>query len=228
MTMQQPEASIDRQQRMNRRLAAVRHLLQRQQLEYARQIQSLREELQKPAAELAENADYIRLTVDLPGVLASDVHVKVEHGILGIVATRKHMSIDGTSCLKVIEISRGYAVNSAVVDVENLEAMLENGVLIIKAPKKARQHPSVCLDVASAATCHEEISTRVTTRTHAADQEEEVSQRTSDRSRTKSFDLTKVADSHSSSTDSEGSCEGRASKSVRRVSGETETSKTSK
>lgn len=221
MIMQQPEAPLDHQQRMNRRLAAVRHLLQRQQLEYARQIQSLREEHQLPASELAENADYIRLTVDLPGVLARDVQVKVEHGVLAIVATRKHMSIDGSSCLKAHEISRGYAVNSTVVDIDKLEAKLESGVLIIKAPKKARHLDPVQVDVASAATAPEEVSASVTTRTRAADQEE-VSPQNSERSQAhaRSFDLTQAVDPHSAPAESEGSCEGRTSKRVRRVSDE--------
>lgn len=125
---------------VNDRFSRMRQLVLQQRREHARQIQQLREQSRQPVAELAENSQCIRLSVDLPGVLASDLEVLVEEGVLSIKASRKIMSIDGTSCLKKQKISRRYAINTDVVDIQELEAHLAHGVLTVNAPKKGKTH----------------------------------------------------------------------------------------
>lgn len=133
---------------MQRRLAAVQQLLRRQQLVHEHHIQTLRDHHKQPAAELVENAESIRLTVDLPGVLPGDLRVSTENGVLSISAVRKHTSIDGTDSTSLTErnICRDYAVNSHVVDMERMETKLEHGVLTITAPKKTgrEDQPVIC------------------------------------------------------------------------------------
>jgi hypothetical protein len=87
-----------------------------------------------------ENENLMRLTVDLPGVLAKDLDVSVEHGILSISGSRKTFSIDGSVCVKKQKISRRYAIDTDVVDIEKVEANLACGVLTIEAPKKSKPH----------------------------------------------------------------------------------------
>jgi HSP20 family molecular chaperone IbpA len=89
------------------------------------------------SAELSENHEWMRLTLDLPGVQFKDVDVNVDHGVLTIEGSRRTMSVDGSVCVKKQKISRRYAIDTDVVDVHNATANLKFGVLTIKAPKKS-------------------------------------------------------------------------------------------
>jgi len=91
-------------------------------------------------AELSENDQFIRLTVDLPGVFAKDLEVDVNHGVLMIKGVRKTMSIDGTVCIKKHKFTRRYAIDTDVVDISRIQANLTQGILTVKAPKKSKPH----------------------------------------------------------------------------------------
>lgn len=106
--------------------------------------QQQQHQVHSPNTELAENASGIRLTVDLPGVLAGDLQVSVDKGVLTITGARKFMSVDGAVCVKRQKFSRRYAIDTNVVDIGALTAHLSQGVLTIRAPKKAQpQHVQV-------------------------------------------------------------------------------------
>jgi hypothetical protein len=81
----------------------------------------------------------VRLTVDLPGVLASDLDVAIQHGILTITGARQTLSVDGTVVLKKHKFSRRYAIDTDVVDVSQVNANLSHGVLTVKAPKRVKR-----------------------------------------------------------------------------------------
>lgn len=79
-----------------------------------------------------ESDDSITITTDLPGVKESDIQVASENGILSVNARRK----DGT---------RTYTYSWTLpdtVDVENIAAEYEDGVLTLALPKqeKAKMH----------------------------------------------------------------------------------------
>jgi len=120
----------------------LRRLVHNQRQQHSRQIQELRAAQAASApqhhAELSENRDRLRLTVDLPGVLPNDLELSHDHahGVLTVSYCRKHYSLDGLHVHKKQKVSRRYAVNTAVVDTERLTATLAHGVLTIEAPKK--------------------------------------------------------------------------------------------
>jgi HSP20 family molecular chaperone IbpA len=102
----------------------------------ARQQHLLRQ--QQQAAELSENSEWMRLTVDLPGVYLKDLAVNINQGILSIEGVRRTMSVDGCVCVKKQKISRRYAIDTDVIDVTKFTANLAFGVLIIRAPKNSK------------------------------------------------------------------------------------------
>jgi HSP20 family molecular chaperone IbpA len=97
-----------------------------------------REKAPNPPAELSENYEWMRLTLDLPGVQLKDLDVNINHGVLTIEGSRRTMSVDGSVCTKKQKISRRYAIDTAVVAVHSATANLKFGVLTIKAPKKSK------------------------------------------------------------------------------------------
>jgi HSP20 family molecular chaperone IbpA len=64
-----------------------------------------REKSPTVAAELSENHEWMRLTVDLPGVQLKDLDVDINHGVLTIEGSRRTMSFDGSVCIKKQKIS---------------------------------------------------------------------------------------------------------------------------
>ena len=89
------------------------------------------------ALEIVENDSDIRLTMDLPGVRGRDLDVCVQHGVLCINGSRIERGMDGR-IRKKQKLSRRFAVDTDVVDVTKASANINNGVLIISAPKKSR------------------------------------------------------------------------------------------
>ena len=92
----------------------------------------------QPTAELSENYDWMRLTVDLPGIANKDLTVTISHGVLTIDATRRTMDLNDFVCIKKQKVSRRYAIDTDVVNVENITATLKYGILTVKAPKKSK------------------------------------------------------------------------------------------
>jgi HSP20 family molecular chaperone IbpA len=74
----------------------------------------------------------------LPGVQLKDLDVIINHGVLTIEGFRRTMSVDGSVCVKQ-KISRRYAIDADVVDLNNAVANLKFGVLTIKASKSPSQ-----------------------------------------------------------------------------------------
>jgi HSP20 family molecular chaperone IbpA len=97
-----------------------------------------REKTPSLSAELSENHEWMRLTLDLPGVQLKDLDVNINHGVLTIEGSRRTMSVDGSVCVKKQKISRRYAIDTDVVDVHSATANLKFGVLTFKAPKKSK------------------------------------------------------------------------------------------
>lgn len=89
----------------------------------------------------SECNDRIQLSVDLPGVKASDLAVKVENGILTIEGTRK-IVLEGGG-YKRFRFEKNFSIDADSVDVAHMTANLSCGVLVLKAPKQKRAAPHI-------------------------------------------------------------------------------------
>lgn len=87
----------------------------------------------------SECDDRIQLSVDLPGVKASDLDVKVENGVLTIAGTRK-IVLEGGG-YKRFRFEKNFSIDADSVDVAHMTANLSSGVLVLKAPKQKRAGP---------------------------------------------------------------------------------------
>lgn len=106
---------------------------------------SLLSQRSKCSAELVENRQNLRLTVDLPGILSKDLQVRIHDNVLTVKAIRRIMSVDNTACVKRRKIQHRYGINLEAVDTSLVQAVLSNGVLTISAPKnKKNASRNVC------------------------------------------------------------------------------------
>ena len=79
------------------------------------------------------------IEMDMPGVKKEDLEIGIKENILSISAKRKKMmkSENGESKEEVISsYEQSFNISTKGIDVENIEANLNNGVLIITLPKK--------------------------------------------------------------------------------------------
>lgn len=87
------------------------------------------------------------ISMDIPGVQASDIKVNVEEGgkVLHISGGRKHSetSQDGKTTSKFVSRFEKRFTIGNTVDVDQMKANLENGVLTLTAPVKADKAPVV-------------------------------------------------------------------------------------
>jgi HSP20 family protein len=90
-----------------------------------------------PASRINEHEDRVELSIDVPGVKASDVSVNVENRVLTISGSRTVQDGNRSNALK---FSRQFALD-ATVDAERLSANLVDGVLTITAPKIEKPGP---------------------------------------------------------------------------------------
>lgn len=89
----------------------------------------------------SETDDSIQLSVDIPGVKAKELFVKVEHSILTISGSRKIVLAEGGR--KRFKFEKNFSIDIDSIDVDSITANLSNGVLILKAKKKKRSGPRI-------------------------------------------------------------------------------------
>jgi HSP20 family molecular chaperone IbpA len=75
-----------------------------------------------------------RISIDMPGVKASNVTVHYEAGELKVVGKR----VRGEAS---VHVGRNFMINPKLVDVNSLEGYLSDGVLVLKAIKKEKAGP---------------------------------------------------------------------------------------
>jgi HSP20 family protein len=96
-----------------------------------------------PAADIRANDEEVVLSFDVPGLAREDLELNVENGVLTVKGQRKY---EGTEKDKAW-IGRRYGAFSVsyqlpdTVDLDRVEAKLEQGVLTIRAPKHERAKP---------------------------------------------------------------------------------------
>ncbi|WP_297206896.1 Hsp20/alpha crystallin family protein [uncultured Brachyspira sp.] len=79
------------------------------------------------------------IEMDMPGVKKEDLEIGIKENILSVSAKRKKMmkSENGESKEEVISsYEQSFNISTKGIDVENIEANLNNGVLTITLPKK--------------------------------------------------------------------------------------------
>jgi HSP20 family molecular chaperone IbpA len=90
--------------------------------------------------EVSENANSIRICIDMPGVHSKDLKVQLRNnGVLEVRAIRRRTGLDGTTVVRKHKIARRYAIDVQTVDVNRVVADLALGVLVITAPKVGSQ-----------------------------------------------------------------------------------------
>jgi HSP20 family molecular chaperone IbpA len=87
----------------------------------------------------SETDDGIQLSVDIPGVRAKELTVKVDKGILTISGSRK-ITLEGGG-VKKFRFEKNFSIDADSIDVHSIKANLCSGVLILKAPKQKRAGP---------------------------------------------------------------------------------------
>jgi HSP20 family molecular chaperone IbpA len=86
------------------------------------------------AVRFAENDRFIRLALDLPGVLPQDLIVELQQGVLVIRGARQVRTVSGHR--RQHKFCRRFAIDTDVVNIARFQANLNNeGVLTIMAPK---------------------------------------------------------------------------------------------
>src|ERR687890_1735452 len=95
--------------------------------------------------DVSEDANSLRITMELPGVNAEDVRLSLENNILTIRGEKKHQSDESNERVHRFErtygmFERTFALPN-IVDPEKIEARYENGVLFVMIPKAERAKP---------------------------------------------------------------------------------------
>ncbi len=98
-----------------------------------------------PAVDIYEDENQLVLTAEIPGIAEKDIEIKVEDNTLSIMGERKLEKETKEENYHRIERSYGSFVRSFTlpnyVDVENIRAEHENGVLKVTMPKRAELKP---------------------------------------------------------------------------------------
>lgn len=98
-----------------------------------------------PAVDIYEDENQLVLTAEVPGIAEKDIEIKVEDNTLSIMGERKLEKETKEENYHRIERSYGSFVRSFTlpnyVDVENIRAEHENGVLKVTMPKRAELKP---------------------------------------------------------------------------------------
>lgn len=88
---------------------------------------------------VTESDDEFNVSIDLPGVQASDLAVTT-HGddTINIEGSRHRLHHDTTRPFKKSRITKSFSVDAQTVDLTQLKANLRDGVLLLSAPKKSK------------------------------------------------------------------------------------------
>ncbi|MFW5947668.1 MAG: Hsp20/alpha crystallin family protein [Gemmatimonadota bacterium] len=103
--------------------------------------------LRAPAADVMENSDAIRVTLELPGMTAEDIEVNLENNLLTVSGEKQEerTESDRNTRWHVSERRFGRFSRSFVlpreVDHDAIEAHFENGVLELRIPKAEEARP---------------------------------------------------------------------------------------
>ncbi len=98
-----------------------------------------------PAADMFETAEHYEVVVDLPGVAPEQVSVELQEGELVVSGLRKNSVDQSANVHRSERYSGGFRRSVPIpgeVDLEHVDASFSLGVLHVKLPKMAKQHPT--------------------------------------------------------------------------------------
>mmetsp|Transcript_17947 Transcript_17947/g.25314 ORF Transcript_17947/g.25314 Transcript_17947/m.25314 type:complete len:374 (-) Transcript_17947:61-1182(-) len=90
----------------------------------------------------SESNNNICLSIDLPGVKSKDLNVVFENDTLYISASRHYYQGPQDQHAES-SVLRRFAIDGTIVDTSNFKANLADGVLVVTAPKKAKEEDRV-------------------------------------------------------------------------------------
>lgn len=99
-----------------------------------------------PAVDVHEHADRFRIVADVPGVSPDGIEITMENGVLTLAGERKSSEPgDGAGSARRLErvhgtFHRRFTLPDSA-DADAIEAGIDNGVLEISIPKKAKVQP---------------------------------------------------------------------------------------
>jgi HSP20 family protein len=98
-----------------------------------------------PAVDIVEDADAVKLQVELPGLEKKDVSIHISEGILTLKGEKKMTQEQKKDRYYRLERSYGMFVRSFslpnIIDAENVQASMKDGVLEIVIPKLPEAKP---------------------------------------------------------------------------------------
>jgi HSP20 family molecular chaperone IbpA len=102
----------------------------------------LLEQFTHPRTDLVETPEHFMLLMDLPGVPKEKVDIRVSGGVLSVTGTPQPTIAQKDNVL-LSEVDHGafrrrFKLSDDVVDVDNVTAHLENGVLTMTLPKQKK------------------------------------------------------------------------------------------
>lgn len=85
---------------------------------------------------IEENDNSYTIEMDMPGVKKEDLDIGIKENMLSIYAERKRMSKTDEKEEVVSKYEQSFNISDKSIDVDNIAANFENGVLILTLPKK--------------------------------------------------------------------------------------------
>ncbi|SUV99871.1 Hsp20/alpha crystallin family protein [Brachyspira pilosicoli] len=83
-----------------------------------------------------ENDNSYTIEMDMPGVRKEDLDIGIKENMLSIYAERKRMSKTDDKEEVVSKYEQSFNISVKGIDIENISASFENGVLTLTLPKK--------------------------------------------------------------------------------------------
>jgi HSP20 family molecular chaperone IbpA len=91
-----------------------------------------------PNYQIVDNDEIFSVQIDVPGVKAGDLNINLEEdGKMLTLSGSREKTKDGYSYTS--EFSQSFYVDPTVIDTENFSANLQNGVLVVSAPKDLKK-----------------------------------------------------------------------------------------
>ena len=85
---------------------------------------------------IEENDNIYTIEMDMPGVRKEDLDIGIKENMLSIYAERKRMSKTDEKEEVVSKYEQSFNISVKGIDIENISANFENGVLTLTLPKK--------------------------------------------------------------------------------------------
>ena len=111
----------------------------RQQQDQQRMFQS---SVSSPRYEIVNNDEKFQLAVAVPGVKMEDLSVNLEDNVLTVSGHRGERSGDDSTANSysfTSKFSQSFSLSDPSIDLEKFSATLENGVLLVTAPKDMKK-----------------------------------------------------------------------------------------